>query len=69
MTLDQQCQAARDRIAQFVNRSAAQHLRAWRERWHPQRTVYVETDVGGGAVTLQAVRVGLLELQRMLGRE
>lgn len=37
MILDQQCQAARDRIAQFVNRSAAQHLRAWREKWGLQR--------------------------------
>lgn len=37
MTLDQQCQAARERIAAFVNRSAAQHLRAWRAKFLVQR--------------------------------
>ena len=29
--------AARATASPFVNRSAAQHMRAWRERWQPQR--------------------------------
>lgn len=55
MTLDQQCQAARERIAQFVNRSAAQHMRAWRERWNPQQRI-----------PPQELRSSLVEVQRIL---
>ena len=31
--LDGACEAARQRIAEFINRSAGQHWRHWRDRW------------------------------------
>lgn len=31
--LDEACEAARQRIAEFINRSAGQHWRHWRDRW------------------------------------
>ena len=52
--LDAMEAAARDRIAAFVNRSAAQHMRAWRERWQPQR------------LPPEELRAQLSELQRIL---
>lgn len=33
MTIEQQCIAARKAIAEFVNRSAAQHLYHYRKTW------------------------------------
>lgn len=52
--LDEACEAARQRIAEFINRSAAQHMRAWRERWQPQR------------LPPEELRAQLSELQRIL---
>ena len=46
---------AKERLASFVNRSGAQHLRAWRQRWAPRPRI--EPD---------EIRAGLLEVQKIL---
>lgn len=45
---------ARERISAYINRSAAQHMRAWRERWQPQR------------LPPEELRAQLSDLQRIL---
>lgn len=36
MTIDEQCQAALKRFHEWLNRSAAQHKRRYREHWAKQ---------------------------------
>ncbi len=39
MTPAQQAEEAKKRLREFINRSAAQHMRAWRAQWMPRKDV------------------------------